>query len=287
VPPTFCEPALEARFREVGYVVVDLLTPQTTADLGRVCEKHHDAPTTTWNSDFFSDSPAVKAEVSEAIEGAFVPPLDQLLCGHKPLLTNFVVNWPGPDGGLPLHHHSSVIDERYHRSVVVWCALGDAVEDNGTLHVVERSHRVPLGPWSEGRPDWFADRSDDLLDRHLTSVSVQAGQALIFDNALLHCSFPNVTEAPRRTAVAVVTPNGVPLRYYQWDQGSTHAYALDADFFVGAASQGLQWADPDGLEHLGAEPGEGTIRPDEEIDRLLQPGDCSHLPSAVAGTSHP
>ena len=288
VPPTFRDPALEARFRELGWVLVDLISDDDVAELLATCRRHHPSPVTTWDSDFFSSSPQVKAEVRQAITTAFRAGIERVLTDHQAIMTNFVVNWPGPDGGLPLHHHSSLVDERHHRSVVIWCAVDDAVEDNGTLHVVERSHRVPLGPWSEGRPDWFADRREELVDRHLTGVTVRAGQALIFDNALLHCSFPNQTVAPRRTAVAVATPRSAPIRYYQWvPDGRTRAYALDPEFFLGTVSAGLAWAEPEGLELVGEEPAQGTVLAPEEIDALLRSGTCRHQQTAIAGTSHP
>ena len=199
VPPTFRDPALEARFRELGWVLVDLISDDDVAELLATCRRHHPSPVTTWDSDFFSSSPQVKAEVRQAITTAFRAGIERVLTDHQAIMTNFVVNWPGPDGGLPLHHHSSLVDERHHRSVVIWCAVDDAVEDNGTLHVVERSHRVPLGPWSEGRPDWFADRREELVDRHLTGVSVRAGQALIFDNALPRTAAPTSEPSPTST----------------------------------------------------------------------------------------
>jgi len=288
VPATFRHHGTEAHFRELGWAVVDLLDADGVEALRATCEGHHQHPVTTWDSDFFSPNAEVKADVRQAITRAFGPAIGRLLTGHRAIMTNFVVNWPGPDGGLPLHHHSSLVDERRHRSVVIWCAIDDAVEENGTLHVVERSHRVPQGPWSEGRPDWFADRRDDLLDRYLTTVSVKAGQALIFDNGLLHCSFPNETAAPRRTAVAVVTPTDAPLRYYRWTaEGQTEAFALDPDFFLTNVSAGLTWAQPEGLELVGVESGVGTIPTAAAIDDLLQPGTCRHAQTAIAGTSHP
>lgn len=287
MPPTFVDRELERRFRQAGFVVIDAIDQPTVESLLRTCERYHPARTTTWDSDFFSSSREVKLGVAAAISGALAPTVRDLLVDHAPRITNFVVNWPGPDGGLPLHQHSSLVDERHHRSVVIWCALNDAVEANGTLHVVERSHLVPRGPWGEGRPDWFAERREDLLAEHLTAVPVEAGQAIVFDNALLHCSFPNETAEPRRTAVAVVTPHEVPLRYYRWEDQTTTAYHLDPTFFADHVSSGLAWADPDGLERVGEESDHDTLPSDQEIDALLGPGSCRHRPSELAGTSHP
>ncbi len=287
-PPTFVDPELEAQFRDVGYVVVDLLDPDQVARLNATCEHHHPEAVTTWDSDFFSTSLEAKAEIAGAIQAEIEPKTDHVLTGHQAIMTNFAINWPGPDGGLVLHHHSSIVDERTHRSVVVWCAINDATEENGTLHVVERSHLVPRGAWGGGRPNWFADRHDRLIEDHLTSIPVRAGQALMFDNALLHCSFPNVAREPRRTALAIMAPRGVPLRYYKWvPGGTTRAYALEPDFFLRTISPWGGWAEPDEADLLGEESDEGTLPSEQEIDALLRPGSCPHPVEAAAWTSHP
>ena len=269
-------------------MVVDLLDADELRRLAAAHERHHPAPSTTWDSDFFDPSPEVKADVAKVIAETVQQGIDRHLVDHRPILSNFVVNWPGPDGGLPIHHHTSVVDDRRFRSVVAWCAVNDADEANGTLHVVERSHLVPRGPWGEGRPHWFESRRDLMVEQHLTAVEVRAGQALLFDNSLLHCSFPNAGEQPRRSAVAIVVPNAAPLRYYRWlPSGQTEAYELDPQFFIGNASPWGEWADPSGLPFLGTEPDTDTVATEAEIDALLRPGTCSHEVSSVAYTSHP
>lgn len=288
VPATFEDPALEARFRELGHVVVDLMGPEELAEIAAAHERHHPAPTSTWSSDFYDPSPEVKADVAAVIARTFQPGIDRILVDHRPILSNFVVNWPGPDGGLPIHHHTSVVDDRHHRSVVIWAAINDATEENGTLHVVERSHLVPRGPWGEGRPHWFESRRGALMEHHLTSVTLTAGQALVFDNSLLHCSLPNAATQPRRSAVAIVAPNRAPLRYYRWREGEgTAAYELDPTFFIDTPSPWGVWADPEGLTYLGSLPDDDTLATEEEIEGLLGPGTCSHLVSPDAYTSHP
>jgi len=279
--PTFVDPADERAFRADGYVVVDLLGADVAADLLATCRHHHPvAPTgARWESDFYTDDRACKVEVDEAIREAIRPPLGDLLADHRTLMHNFVVNWPGAGGGLSLHHHSSLVDERHFRSVVVWCALNEATEANGTLHVVPGSHLVPRGPKGERSPEWFGPLEDALLDRHLVSVPLRPGQAILFDNALLHCSFANVSDEPRMTAVSTVAPNAASVRYYEWvGDGRLEYYALDPSFFFDSVAGELEWAKPEGLPLLGTDHVDMTPPSMREVEAVIGrgPGTCRH-----------
>lgn len=269
---TLLDAAAEARFRDDGYAVVDWLDPQELASLLVAVGEIHPAPPadSPWACDFYSEDPATKARVQEVIATAFGPSVERAFVDHHTYLHAFVVNWPGTGGGLPLHQHSSVVEEPEHRSAVVWCALHDTTPTTGTLHVVPGSHRVQEGPKAERSPDWFEGHEDVLRDRHATPVYLRAGQALVFDNALLHFSDENRSDAPRLTAVANLAPRSAELRYYSWtDRGELEVYRLDPSFFLGAVAGDFEWAEPEGLELVGTRPARHAVPSDRELAGLL------------------
>jgi hypothetical protein len=272
---TLVDEAAEGRFGVDGYTVVDWLAADAVDRLVAEVERIHPAAPagSPWACDFYSDDPAVKARVREAIGAAFAEPMARHFVDHETYLHAFVVNWPGDEGGLPLHQHSSVVEEPEHRSAVVWCALHDTTPTSGTLHVVPGSHRVQDGPKPERSPDWFEGREEVLRDRHSVPVYLRAGQALVFDNALLHFSDVNHGSAPRLTAVANVAPRAADLRYYSWtDEGEVEVYALDPAFFLGAVSSDFEWAQPEGLVRVGTRPATHHVPTDDELGDLLTVG---------------
>lgn len=276
--PTLIDPELQAAFEDVGYVVVDLLGRDAVDDLLAVARELHPAPPPgrTWDCDFYSDDLAVKRRVAEAIGSAVAAPIDRHLVDHEAYIMNFVVNWPGDGGGQELHQHASVTDERDHRGVVVWLALSETTLANGTLNVVPKSHRVLRYHKAQRTPGWFEHVHDHLLDHHLEAVTLQPGQALVLDNAVLHNSFLNMTSDPRITAVLAVAPRRVPLRYYDdAGDGLVKTYELSPDFFldVVAGTQG-EWAQPDGLEPVGVEQVSVRRLTADECADLLPSGDA-------------
>lgn len=284
LPETLLDPDAEARLLEDGYVVVDLLAPAEVAELRALCGQLHPEPRSTWESDFYSPDPGDKRAAHQGIGSVLAEPVRRHFSAHRSVLHNFVVNWPGPDGGLVLHQHSTVVDPARFRSVILWCALNDADEENGTLHVVPRSHLVQRGPRPERSASWHEPHTDTLLARHLVAVPIRAGQALVFDNQLLHCSFPNSTSSPRMTAGAVVLPLAAEPRFYELaGDDRVDVHRLDPEFFLHEVAGDLEWARPTGLDLVATEPWSPTVVAAEDLDSLVGAGTCAHTVHAARG----
>lgn len=277
-PPTMRDPERQDEFASVGYTIVDLITPEAAAELLALAKEiHPHRGGHMWESDFYSPDLDVKRKVAETLQAVVQPAIDEHLVDHEMLIQNFVVNWPGPRGGLELHQHSSITDETKYRGAVIWLALHETSLENGTLNVVPQSHRVLGQHKAERTPEWFEGLHEHICDNHLETVVLQPGQALVFDNAVLHNSYSNITDEPRMTAVIVVAPRDAALRYYDYvDDGTVKIYELEPEFFLQqvAATHG-EWAPPEGLEPVGEE--------HIEVRRLTAEETLALLPHGTAG----
>ncbi|MFM7063516.1 MAG: phytanoyl-CoA dioxygenase family protein [Actinomycetes bacterium] len=250
--------------------MVALLSPEECDQLMETWRKHHDAPGPTWESDFYSKDPSSKRRIHASICSAVQPALDRVLGDHDVLLGVFVTNWPGPDGGLELHQHSTIVGEPDRGSLVVWCALTATTEANGTLHVVPRSHLLQHGVRPERTPSWHEEHVEQLLEAHVLPVELDPGQALVFDNQLIHCSLPNQTSEPRIAAASLVVPRSATPTYHELrDDGLAASYLLDSNFFLDNEPGPLEWARPAGLEPLAVQPWSPTVVSGDEIDAIL------------------
>lgn len=276
VPATLRDPAKQAEFTDRGYTIVELLSEEAAETLldqwhGLHPLRHEGR---AWECDFYSEDSGVKEKAYALIQDALRDAIEAQFVDHETFLHNFVMNWPGEDGGLELHQHSSVVDEERFRSAVIWCALTEATETNGTLLVVPRSHRVLHHHKPERSPEWFDGLREYLVENHLEAVELRPGQALVFDNGVLHCSFANTTDEPRVTAVATLAPRDAALRYYDWvGDGSVNVYELEPEFFIENVAGQMEWAKPEGLDVVGVEHIEFRTLTVEEAAALLPPGD--------------
>ena len=109
------------------------------------------------------------------------------------------------------------------------------------------------------------------------SVPVDPGQAIVFDNQLLHCSFENSTDQPRVSAAAIVIPDAAEFRYYApSDESRVRIYRADPEFFIDNQAGDFEWAEPEGLEFVAELPWTPTTIEADDLTSVLRDGTCSH-----------
>jgi hypothetical protein len=83
------------------------------------------------------------------------------------------------------------------RHVLSWCSLVDCDEEYGCLFVIPRSHSLYRKIEILGETPFFAEYIEELVEKHAVPVPLRAGEAVYFDNFLLHGSYPNRRTTPR------------------------------------------------------------------------------------------
>jgi hypothetical protein len=231
--PTFRDSTLERRFDSDGFVVLPLLGTGELAQLSAARAALGVAPgddRTGFYQDTFSDDVAHKQRVQSQLAPVLLPAVDRVLVDHRPIMFTYLVKWPGAPV-LDLHFDTSLVDEAQFRSVMVWCALDDIAPGGGRLLVQPGSHRAAPSPRAHhslqnrgrlapGAPDGFM------------ALSLRAGDAVVFDTALLHGSEANAAEVARVVAGVALRPAAAPLRYsIARADGSVDVFGVDDDYF--------------------------------------------------------
>jgi ectoine hydroxylase-related dioxygenase (phytanoyl-CoA dioxygenase family) len=149
-------------------------------------------------------------------------------------IANWVVKDPSlGDTTVPLHQDWSFVDERRHRTMNLWFPLTDVDEQNGCLEVVAGSHHVSTDHRAHTDQCRFDNLAPQLRQGYTTFVPMKAGQALVYDSALLHCSAHN-TSLQRRIAVnTLLVPQGVTtLHPYRISPKQVELFGVDDEFFL-------------------------------------------------------
>ena len=109
----------------------------------------------------------------------------------------------------------------------------------------------------------------------------------MFDNRLVHASYPNYTDRPRVAVAIGLRPAGTPLTYFRRSGPDTaDRYDIDSSFFLTTTPQGLFAEAPDlpvvetvpvdavdlGAEDRNVEPG---VAADQRVERPDNPLDAS------------
>lgn len=221
-----------------GYVVVDLLDEADIARLAEIADRLLTHQRTGFHASNITGSAAyrtaVDREVRPIVEAAVVGA--GLFVDHEAYTSSLLVKWPGEDSAFHTHQDWNMVAEDRYRTVNVWCPLVDTDEGNGALAVLPHSHRhlgaircSPVPPESHRSPGW------DVTYDDMVKVPVRAGQAIVFDHALLHSSPPNLTSVWRPAVAAAFKPRSARLlHWYLADRDAVdlEVFEIDSAFFT-------------------------------------------------------
>jgi hypothetical protein len=215
---------IKARLSHEGFAVVDLLGAAEVQALRDAYRRHARPSQAGFDSTILDADTGVRASVDQAIRKVFEPRLRAAIEGHRLAVCTFAVKHAGrPDGEVPIHQDWSFVDEARFGSLGVWCPLVDVDLGNGCLQVVKGSHAGAHPPRAACSPFLYPRLVETLRASYLTTLPLRAGQAVLFDNRLFHCSPPNASDVDRIAATAVMVPAAARLRYYHMvDRNEPH-----------------------------------------------------------------
>jgi ectoine hydroxylase-related dioxygenase (phytanoyl-CoA dioxygenase family) len=148
-------------------------------------------------------NPAFTVPASQLLEGAVRFWHDQLFC--KPAQHGGVVAWH--------QDYSYWTRTQPMAHLTCWIALDDATPDNGCLQYIPGSHRWPLLPVTGLAGDM--DAIQTVLDQRQraafkpVAVELKRGEAAFHHPLMVHGSYENRTDGPRRATVINVFRDGV------------------------------------------------------------------------------
>lgn len=210
---------LQAELKENGYVVIPFLNPEEVGKLNAFYGEvnHHMEPPdfiedihmTTWCRDF-----EYKERISSTLMELFSKASENYFENCRRLNNVFIVKRSGKQTTFKVHQDWNIIDETKYESVNVWIPLHDVDEKSGALWVLKGSHRINRKIRGAGYlfPDYGPYYED--LQANAISVSLKAGQAIVFYHSVIHGSPPNLAADCRKAACFSVIPEQAPLCIY-------------------------------------------------------------------------
>lgn len=183
------------------------------------------------HSSFDHPDAALRAKVKAAIG----PQLEAGLGGHfgnfRAIIASFIAKPPG-GAMLDVHRDWTLTLDPNEASYTVWCPLVDVDEASGGLALVPGTHRVQhiCGPQLQG----YWGGSEAALRAASVTPRLKAGQAVVFDNRLLHWSHPNPGRQDRPAATMSIIPAGSAPGLFvgNWQTGEVDVVDMGPDGFV-------------------------------------------------------
>lgn len=149
----------------------------------------------------------------------------------------FIVKNPGPDSGMCVHQDMSLIDESKYTGINIWVPLCDLTIQNGAIFVLPGSHRLFPTYRGSSIPEFFSNLKEEELLDFMQPLLLKAGEAVFFDQSILHFSPPNYSDKLRIVTNTYFTHKESEYRTYYWNkaehgEGKLEAFAQADDFMT-------------------------------------------------------
>jgi len=234
----FTNDLLQGQFETDGYVVIpQFLNTEEVQNLLSVYQKPVDNINGKFHRTLQFQSVAYKKDLSIPVKELVTPKALSLLEDYRYLLSSFMVKEPKADNAFELHQNWNFVEEDKFHSVVFWIPLVDTDADNGAMYMVKGSNRLlPTYRGGPNIPSVFEAVIPYIKEHYLTIVPLKAGDAIIFDDALLHYTSANLSSSTRYAIAQVMIPKTArPIHYYQSAENAgknIEVFEIDDDFYL-------------------------------------------------------
>jgi hypothetical protein len=283
-PQLFADGALDRPFWAEGWVKVPFLDPEEVEDLAerfRRLRPHDgfdprtvDDPMAPYHCTWLDPDHAYRREADEMVREFFEHRIRAVLPGYTIMAANIYVKPPG-EGRFAIHQNWPTIDDPDIPTMTVWVPIQDTNFRNGGIRIVPGGHHVFPDIAAATSDRFFDDFAQDLIENYLEPMDVDAGEALIFDDSLLHWSGANRSASPRVTFQIEVVPEDArtvlwirnpddPDEWLLWDMDREYWIEYDFPTVLGR---------PEGLEFVRAEPNRNRRLTLAEFDEVMARAD--------------
>ena len=192
----FKNDSLQEEFEKNGYVIVPFYNQEDIDELINLYAELHPVDETGFFPSTFSQDKQYRNTADQEIRRIGLKRIQELCEDFKVVCGSFIVKFPGPKSIMNVHQDMTLVDESKYTGINIWCPLIDLNESNGSLWILPGSHR--LFPTYRGStiPDIYEKVKDEII-ACMSPLFLKAGQAVIFDQSVIHYSPPNESNEKR------------------------------------------------------------------------------------------
>jgi len=216
----------QAEFEQKGFVILPFYNAEEIAELTALYHQLHPQDEQGFFPSTFSNDKNYRYKADTEIRRVCARSIEHYCQDVKVVCGSFIVKSPGPDSGMCVHQDMSLIDESRFTGINIWVPLVDLTVQNGALFVLPGSHRLFPTYRGSSIPEFFAPVMEDMID-YLEPVIIKAGEAVFFDQSIIHFSPPNYSDKIRIVTNTYFTHQSTEFRTYYWNK-EEHGQAVEA-----------------------------------------------------------
>lgn len=232
----FNDAALQEEFSTKGYIVLpSVLTATELAVIMQAYSPFENEVSQPFHTSHFSADVEYKSTIQKVIYDVVFPKVSAYFNAYVPIFANLMIKKANPENFLQMHADWTYVDETKFRSISVWIPFVDTNERNGCFGVIEKSHLFMNSIRGPGIQQNNFKRDRIWVKKYGKLVPIKAGDAIVFDHALLHYSLANTSQESRPALNLTLAPKEAPIVHYCIPEGEhiIEKYAVyDKEFFL-------------------------------------------------------
>lgn len=224
----------DADLKKNGFVIIDLLDKITAKKLYKEVVRYDSGVQSPFYTSLWSKNPEYRKKVDDIIQQEIAKRIIPFFNNYQPFFGDLLVKKPSLLKDFPIHQDWTFVDEEVYTSVYVWCPLQDVNYLNGNLQVLEKSHEYLDKIRGANIQVSYETIKPHLQKKYLKNVPLKAGQAIIFNQALLHASPPNRSFKTRISLGLLMLPQEATIYHYYFNKFENKIQRIIAtkDFFM-------------------------------------------------------
>ena len=231
----FRDKKCEALFRSQGYFTEKLLSEEDIVSLLETFKSLNPGIEKQFYSTIDSKDLDYRRKVDEKIGTKIEAKVTSWFINYSALIFNFIVKEPGGDSEVFLHVDDTHVDESKFQSVNIWCPLVDTTMENGALFVLPGSHKLPYPIRGLGIPYPYSEFHEWIKPK-MKMLPLKAGEAVFYNNKLMHRSEPNKSTISRPAIIMGMLPNEadkiIHFRTTEMPEDKVEVFELSKEFYL-------------------------------------------------------
>lgn len=222
-------------FEKNGYVVLPFYKEEEMKELIDLYYRLHPKDEKGFFPSTFSNDKNYRTVADEEIRRINERAIAEHCQDIKVVCGCFIVKTPGPESGMCVHQDMSLVDESRFTGINIWVPLVDLSIENGTIFVLPGSHRIFPTYRGSTVPGIYEEISDEMID-YMEPLYLKAGEAVFFDQSVIHYSPPNLSDKIRIVTNTYFTHQDAEYRIYYYDKdkhdGCVEAFEEEESFMT-------------------------------------------------------
>jgi hypothetical protein len=235
LPPFFRDETIQQEFEENGFVVAEFYTADEINQLTAFFHSLADVPKSGFFPTTFFQHKETRDRIDNFVIATGKRSVEKIFKDIKTVHGSFIIKNSDTKSELRLHQDMSLVDESKFSGVNIWVPLTDLTVTNGALYILPKSHRI-FPTYRGASIANMYDKHTDFILPYLKPLYLKAGQAVIFDQSIIHYSPNNLSGKIRITTNIFITQKDAEYRMYYHDKSKAsnciEVFEQDDDFMT-------------------------------------------------------